>query len=402
MTALCGGGASEPVPGFGANVIMGGAAIGALLNNVPTPWAVAFATLVSGVTYDLSTMCATDPPALPTITGGDMVDLAAGPGSGPIYFAALTKFYDFVKYWAWFKFCRCAAVATPAPAAPPAAPAGLPQLNPPVAPPLPALNCGSLRSTKASSHSFIIPVPLPMAMIGSTGILPTDRPITMKLDAQVLADSTPSGTVQWTVQWFNSSTGLLRTDNAPAVAAGSSGTATLPQPATADQVNVTHVNGTTGATNTAISTVTIFCGGQLPTDGASGCCPPDPVATGLLTQILDLVTLMQRQSTPFAYVSGTAHAGLSSHGQLSVAGLIGMKVNFTALPARLGLAGDDPEILFDVGWLAIGDANGWYEKVRIRTSPLVWLPRQMSAATVLGYELEPGVTATVTELKREP
>lgn len=403
MTALCAGGASEPVPGFSPNVFMSGAAIGALLNNVPTPWAVAFAALVAGVTYDLGNMCATDPPALPSIAASDMLDLTVGPAGGPSYFAALNKFYDFVKYWAWFKFCRCSAVATPAPAAPPSAPVGLPQIDPPVAPPLPALNCGSLRTSKASSHSTIVGVaPLPMRMVGSTGQLPGNGPITVQLGMQVLADSTPSGSVTWLVQWFDGTGALLRTDSPAAVASGGSATYVTTQPVAATQVNITHTNGTTGAINTAVSTVTIFCNGQLPTNGATGCCPPDPMATGLLTQILQAVTLIQRQAVPFAYLSSTVHSGLTGSGNIEINGLIGARIDLTTVPPQLGRVGNLPVELFDAGFVTFGTDDGYPQSYRVEHNPHLLLPPRCSAYTDLSYDLHPGVVATITELVREP
>jgi len=52
MTALCGGGASRR-RGSAIVQYVGPAALGAMLNNIPTPWAVAFAAYVGLITYDL-------------------------------------------------------------------------------------------------------------------------------------------------------------------------------------------------------------------------------------------------------------------------------------------------------------------------------------------------------------
>lgn len=424
MTALCGGGASQAKPGVGTTVVMTGAAIAALLNNVPTVWAVIFGTLLAGVTYDLSTMCTTDPPALPTMTGADMVDLVAGPAGGAPYFAAVAKFYDFVKYWAWFQFCECSAVVTPAPAAAPAAPSGLPQLNPPVSPPLTAAPCidvvlrPDLRNWQynmagAHYYDFTTQVMGNLPRVTVTGAITGDNTA-----SQLPAGAAGSGTLKITISgytdnaanhdtkvaaWFYTAAGGNSNAFVAAVqtfnAAPQSATFSIPSAAASVQLFVAQNAGQTGSvvvTAEIVMTCATVGSVQQP------CCPPDIIASGLMTQILQAVTLIQRQAVPFAYVPGAAHATLSGHGQLAVQGLLGVKVLFTTMPAYLGAAGDDPSIVFDAGWVAVGDVSGWLEKVRIRTSPFLWLPRDMSLATIVGYELNPGVVVTLTELVREP
>jgi len=130
MTALCGGGASQARPGFAIVQYVGPAALGAMLNNIPTPWAVAFAAYVGLITYDLASFCTTDPPSDPGLTGRDFTDLVNV--TNPFSFAAKTKIQQWIGHNLWWNFCQCSAVPTPPAPAPLAPPSGLPSQPAPV------------------------------------------------------------------------------------------------------------------------------------------------------------------------------------------------------------------------------------------------------------------------------
>ena len=143
----------------------------------------------------------------------------------------------------------------------------------------------------------------------------------------------------------------------------------------------------------------IFCSGQ-PGDLQPSCCPPDPTLTARIDQVLQLVTLIQRQIAPFAYVPAGTAAGLTGAGELELAQLLGVSVLLTTLPGHYGLAEGDPDRLFDVGWLALGTADGFEAPRRITTSP--FFLRASGDHTRLGYSLSPGVVAEVRFHQREP
>jgi len=115
-----------------------------------------------------------------------------------------------------------------------------------------------------------------------------------------------------------------------------------------------------------------------------------------------MVTLIQRQAVPFAYVASTAHSGLSGAGSLSISGLLGIKVAVTTLPAQLGSQGTSPAEYFDMGWLTFGTLDGYPQSYRLERSAQILLPNLCSAFTSLDYDLHPGVVVTITELLREP
>ncbi len=157
----------------------------------------------------------------------------------------------------------------------------------------------------------------------------------------------------------------------------------------------------TSTTDTGFATIAVYCGGQ-PGQIQTPCCPPDPQLTGMVTRILEYVTLIQRQAVPFGYVPGTAHTGLSGAGQLSISGLLGVKVDITTQPSRLGTAGSSPERVFDAGYITFGTADGWPTSYRVNADPTLALPARCSAYTELDYDLSTGVVVTITELLREP
>ena len=76
------------------------------------------------------------------------------------------------------------------------------------------------------------------------------------------------------------------------------------------------VHGGTGAgTTNQHPVIQQWCGGQLPGIGAQPCCPPDASTQGQIQYLINLVTLLQRQLAPFAYLLSTVHTGLTGDRQ---------------------------------------------------------------------------------------
>jgi hypothetical protein len=156
---------------------------------------------------------------------------------------------------------------------------------------------------------------------------------------------------------------------------------------------------------TVNSTLTIelrfFCGSTQPTI-QQDCCPPDPILAAQVQSILQLVTLIQRQSVPFAYIASTVHSGLTGSGEITVEGLIGARVLVTSEPFGESEQAGHPDAIAGVGWLNWGNADGWLRREFIGASPIVSLPTSAGQFTRIGYSLEPGAEVTITELVREP
>jgi len=153
--------------------------------------------------------------------------------------------------------------------------------------------------------------------------------------------------------------------------------------------------------------VDINCVGTNPR--VSGCCPSDSGLRTMLQQAIEalrdvngLVTLIQRQGVPFGRVDATVHSALTGQGTLTVADLLGVRVEITTVPDRIGRLGSDPEFYYDVGSISWGSADGHTAREILHTSPQLSFPRAAGAHTRLTYSLLPGVEATITEIVREP
>jgi hypothetical protein len=179
-------------------------------------------------------------------------------------------------------------------------------------------------------------------------------------------------------------------------------TITVPVPAGATSFSLRYGELTgSGCTDTVTGQFDIYCG-TTPGTSQPACCPPDPIITALLTQILAAVTVIQRQDAPFGYIKTTAHAGLTGNGSIAVQGLLGAEVLVTTLPPWLGQIAGTPVEHFDVGFVTFGTADGFEHSERIDHIPKLVFPESAGVYTSIGYTLAPGVVATITEIVREP
>jgi hypothetical protein len=158
--------------------------------------------------------------------------------------------------------------------------------------------------------------------------------------------------------------------------------------------------GFAGTSNVGPVDWTMYCNGATP-GLQNPCCPPDVATQATLDAILKMVTLMQRQIAPFGTIDGTAHAGLTGSGQFAVSGIIGLSVSLTAVPSNISSVAGDPLQMYGAGWVNTGTADGWGPRQFISSSPMLveLIPGNV---TLVGYSLAPGVTATITEVLREP
>jgi len=121
-----------------------------------------------------------------------------------------------------------------------------------------------------------------------------------------------------------------------------------------------------------------------------------------LSEILELVTLIQRQAVPFAYIFSTAHSGLSGEGHVDVQGLLGVRVVLDAIGTGVGAESGDPDEIFEAGWITWGNDDGSTKREWITHSPFISMPAVAGQYTRVGYTLGQGVSATITEIVREP
>lgn len=394
MTAFCSGHTSSAKPEFGAFIYMAPAAVGALLNNIPTPWAVALAAYIGARTYDASTFCAGEPPEAPDdFTAADVINLL-NVYNPVLNVPAATKFQQLVDAFAWHQFCQCDGVSTPAPPAPPDEPDGMPTID---SGPVSNTPCGTYVVDHASAESWsnggsrndIISAVFPA---GATSL---------KLTFHSEVQSNSGWTIPVTLFFNNGPPSHAAIGPTAAVSVPPSGdtSVTLSVPPGTSFLNASW----TGPGGTARITrvwwdIEYFCGATL---GTGGECCTDPQLIAQVQTILNTVLLIQRQAVAFAYIDGES-TDVSDSGELELSGAIGARIDLTTVPGRAGVEVGDPDTLFDIGWFRWGDATGWGPRQRIDADPLVSLPAQAGVYTRLGYTLTPGVEATVTVLVREP
>jgi hypothetical protein len=407
VTALCGGGTSGPQPGVAEAIIYGAGAIATLLEKRGALWAAALAPLLGVLSYDAISLCSTDPPAIPSFTAADanavlnLTDFNA-------FTVAVGKFKDMIANYLWNEICTCTSGPNPAPSPAVPAPPGLPNTTTVISGTGPSLPCDDQIGPERSIGTYggvtsqqIIPYnDFTGQLVGSPKVnIPAGATaITYAVTNRVFGP-TP-GRMTFALQEENNQ-GFNTANTIINAFSGQTTTGQItPQPTTAWwRLNVAW-NGAAG-TNLASAEVKVWCG-TPPNTTNTTCCPADQITLGLLTQILQMVTLVQRQAAPFAFISGTVHSGLSGIGQFSIQGLLGLAISVTTLPPRAGLVVGDPNTLFGLGWINIGTASGFMRRVFIDSQSFVVFPPDMGAMTLVGFSIPSDVVVSITELKREP
>lgn len=372
--------------------------IGMLLNNIPTIWAVPLAGYIAAKTYDLSSFCSVDPPAVPTITAVDVLNLL-NVYNPVLNLPAAEKFQQLVGAYLWYDVCQCDSVATPAPPAAPAEPMGMPDINPPINPPLAGWShhwSGAL----AAGSSFVL--------FNSAAVFPADplktygaEQVVLDIALTVVSGAPTNPIVEIDVASGNAADGYVNV-NVDKFGVDVPGSVRRIQPIDASVNRVTILfgpGGGTGILHYEID-VSLTTNGVVPNGG--GGLAIDPLLQGQIDSILGLVTLIQRQIVPFAYVSGTVHTGLTGQGSIAVQGLIGARLELTAWTSNVSELSGDPDVLGGAGWINWGSPDGVTPREFIDSEEQVSFPAAAGAMTRIHYSLNIGTVLTLTELAREP
>jgi hypothetical protein len=394
VTALCGGGTSAPRPGYSTAISIGAGLLATLLTKYggAAAWLERTLGWIDLGDLVLGTFCATDPPAIPTFDATDAAALL-GLNFGTEWDTAIGKVRDLMLHLAWYEFCYCqtgSQTALPAPAAPPTGVA-LP-VNPSVSPCVQSVTYNA-RHFAADGETFIGPLVSAFSKNPTTVQIQTVTKIEtgagFPIDFKVYFEAlTPTGAYNGVVSnaTFSQTTPSTATH-----------TFQVPSGVQAFELSMAHTGGS-GIVDVDL-VWNIYCNGAYP--GQTGGNAPDPATQAMLRQILDLVTLIQRQAVPFAYVSGATHSGLSGTGTIDCQGLLGVLLN-VSVPARAGEESGTPDVRFEVGRVNFGTADGYVDRQIIFTDSQVVFPSRAGLFTVVGYSLAPDVTMTLTELLREP
>lgn len=394
MTTICGGGTSGPQTGASAVVLVGSGVIATMLEQSGNPWLEFAAALLSLPDLVLSTFCATDPPAMPTLTAAEsnaLLQLTFGPDLT----SGLAKFKDIVLNLSWQQYCHCTsgALVVPPPLTPPA---GTSIYQPPSPQQVQACyhQIGPQR-TMANGNTYAF-------TLGLAFVAP-NIPTSYRLTSTATLGLGSGSTYKWDVF---STVGAVDTPLAGSVAFPAVGTAIQSGPITdpnATGIGTVITSTGSGAGNTSLvnSVLDLYCSGQMPGTQPTGCCLPDVATQSTLDLILRMTTLIQRQIVPFAYISGTAHTGITGNGTIAVSNVLGLKVAFTTKPSRLGADSGDPINLWGAGWINAGTADGFGPRIWVTSDPMIIKPLSADI-TVIGYSIPTDCVLTITELLREP
>jgi hypothetical protein len=388
---------------------------GQILTLYPAPmlsWFAPFAPYLPAIDLDVGAFCALEPPTIPGIDAEDIAALITGGRIGAAQ-VAIEKFLQIAYAYAWYSLCTCKIDTTPSAPTSPSAPSNLPVINPPSVVTQPLVgSCGDYSGGPVTvayadtASRYVMP---------STGTYVGNPPYSLLLPLPTGATyfrftaNNVSSTVGHTtdkiscnIRWVNGAGSVLRIDTPGDVVTGGSMSMSNSIPAGAVAF---FCNASVGAGSSYTQQVTaraeLFCG-TTPGQTQAPCCPPDPILMAKLNGLIEMVTLIQRQSSPYAYVPGTVHTGLSGDGSFTVFGLVGMALDITTLPSNYSATDGTPVHRNRLGWLRMGTVDGWTDAREIDTDPLIWLPPAASAYTLIGYTLAPGVIATLKELKAEP
>jgi hypothetical protein len=403
---ICTSGISQPKASSPASLSIDSGFMASLLPSPLNTWLVPFLSQLPPLQVaSTATFCSIDPSALPVLDATVLEDLLFPELAAFITASGIVL--QVVQYYLWFSLCECSAGTQPTPSAGQSEPSGIPAINPTtiVSPnqstPCFSFDTGVVGPNSGGASSFAYPVGFTSGHNGAT--VPQGASyVTLSASIQTAGGTHTNQGVS--MQFY----GALPTSGA---ADSLSLTLTAVSPTqsvslalgTTDRFFVVSWAGGTGNTDQIDISFVFYCNGQLPGGTTSPCCAPDPTQTGLLNQILSLVTLIQRQDAPFAYVPGADHAGLTGDGVLTIADLIGVKVDITStLPPGISEESGYTVVLYDVGWIQWGTADGFGPRQFIDCDPFMSLPALGGLYTQLAYSLHPGITVTITELDKEP
>lgn len=394
MTAFCGGGTSSPKVGTALSVAYGSGLIANLLIAAESPWLIPVIPLLTLPPLVTNVFCGTDPAAMPTFTSAEadaLLKLKVGTAD---WNSGLPKVTDLLNNALWRSLCDCDNGTPIPPPVGPAAPSGTPTIVLPSTGNIQPCNHFIFTTTGSQGNPGTINRGGPIL----TGLFPTS--LTYFSNNFILAGGGVG--MDFIYDQLNSSNVVVSTITR-AVAAGANDSIIVPAAATLNSIRLTttSISGS-GSSAPTQSTVDSFCGtGGLPLSTTT--CAPDPNTIALLEAIMQMVTLIQRQSVPFAYVTGATHSALHGTGEFTLSQpIIGLKIHVSNIDGSVGEQLLDPNRLFDVGWVAVGDLDGFWCQQRVTNPDQLMFPRSAGAATKVGWATTSGAILDITELVREP
>lgn len=371
-----------------------------VLESLALDWLAPLIPLVPLAPFVLSTFCSTDPPAVVNLTTAEANALLKLDVTSGDYFSGLGKLPAIFENAVWNYSCQCTSgVYTPPTVT---QPSGTTVVVQPQAP------ANAYCATSCFLNNGPGQPPCQQlqgaggGLVGQLNVLaPSGQPPTgLSATWNWVSGATPTA-LQLTAKYNKSgSPSISHVFNFPAGTAPITLIDTWPDP-TYTGAQIDYQYGAGSGTWMVEGHIYVWCGGVQPNGTQQPCCPPDAATQGYLDNILTMVTLIQRQIVPFAYVAHTTHSALTGTGELSISGLIGVKITPASIPGDAGVDVGDPDTLWLDSWINWGNADGWSNREFLRSAPFVSFPSLAGQYTKLGYTFRPGLTCDVTELVRE-
>ena len=399
MTAICGGGPSQPKDPTELLLNLTAAGIIEILTTGGMGWMGPLAAGLGYLAYDLSGLCATDPPAVAAPTAEQIFSFT-NPLNPQGAVELRTYVGNLLGNYLWHQYCECVTGPQPPPFTGFPEPTGQ-ETNPGAGAPTAPI-CGHNQVFSSGtfntsgnvdwSSQFVPSQQIPVGAQwvtfshcgGSTGG-PSPYPVTHSV-RQLAADGTT----------------VLQED----VLTYSALVSCSPETVTSLAINPS-AHSMTVLSHTSVSGATTWGGNfffdyhcnATPPGVEQPCCPPDPTLENLIIQVLQLEQLILNSLGGSArYTRGLAHTGLTGSGTISVTGLFGVLIELTTgVPTSPELPGVPP-YQFSVGWVSCLTGDGMIDEIRITRQAQVWGSRLAPFATQFGYQLNAGFTATITEL----
>lgn len=124
---------------------------------------------------------------------------------------------------------------------------------------------------------------------------------------------------------------------------------------------------------------------------------------GLLQQLANLwtlVSLIAMRTGAMSYVLGDAHT-VSDEGELSVSGILGVLVDGLTFAPGTGFDEADPARIYDIGWIALGNSDGWQARQPIWHAPQFFLGATPGISRI-GFTCGMATSVRITELLPSP
>src|SRR5690348_15549751 len=370
MTLACGGATSSIKPGVESTLIYGSGAAAIFSMYPPLRFLQAAGAVLGTLAYDLTTICPNDPPDPPVFTDAEYIAFYVNDFASSDYASFVTKLGLLAQRALWLLFCQCDSGPQPAFGTYPTPPTDVRVFPNYSSEGL----CWTFETPTATSTATRTAISGPFTM--PSGSFYQGRTVPL--------DAVGSGTHNRWEFWRNTTPDFATAAFVGPSLDGGNGASQSSSPfgttAEAYYWAVLWDNGS-GPHGQSRLHIDAFC----PETNTAGCCGPDASLTATLADLKTAIQQLQRYEVPFAYVSGSAHSGLSGSGSFTVPNaLLGLRLELTATGSEVGGFAASPDFVSDAGWWSVETVDAVIDERRIRHADQTWFPRFMPTVTRVG------------------